>query len=129
MKNQIRALHIHIICNNSQVKEYDILASRKFNIGDETYVIKGNCCYLRKNNNIITEVAYYHEGNPNPYDLRKVEKNKGLNANELDHYIDGDIFNILIECQTMLDRSRHTKTIATIVLIIGIFNFILLRFF
>lgn len=123
MKQKLKPIHIYIICSN-QIKEYDILASRKFNIEDETYVIKKNCCYLKKVNGEVTSVSFYIESNPNPFDLNDTENNVGLTSVELDKYIGGDIFNILNECQNQNDRSKFTFQLVVFVTIVAVIELI-----
>lgn len=123
IKGKIKALHVYIMCNNNQVKEYDVIASRKFNIGDETYVIKEKCCYLKKIGDVIKEVAYYFETNPNPFNLKNIAKNYGLNEKELDKYIGGDLHHILMECQNQ-DRSKYIFPATCFVFALGVITFI-----
>ena len=56
--NKLKCITVYIICNNKQIKEYEINASRKFNINDETYVIKNDCCYIKKVNDVFKEIAF-----------------------------------------------------------------------
>lgn len=118
------ALTVFILCKNKLVKEYIVTASRKFNIGDETYIIKKDCTYPRCYHNMIQLVSYYTEGNPNPYNLREVEKNIGLNSTELNHAIEGDVNNIIVNCQRK-DRTKHIFTLSAMILGIGILQFII----
>lgn len=120
-RNEI-ALTVYLLCKNKLVKEYGIIASRKFNIGDETYVIKRRCCYPRLRNGQPELVSFYSEGNPNPHDLRKPE-NKGLNGIELDRYVSGDVYNIIIECQRK-DKTRYIFNIAVFVCVMCFIQFI-----
>ena len=127
LANKLKSLHVYIICNNRQIKQYDIIATKKFNINDETYVVKDTCCYLKKIKGQYKEITFYIEGNPNPFDLSK-NKNEGLRTEELDSYIGGDIFNILIECQEQQDRSKHILQLAGIVFFFGLMHFISMFF-
>lgn len=120
--NKLKDITVYVICNNKQIKEYEINASRKFNIDDETYVIKNDCCYIKKINNVFKEIAFYVEGNPNPFKIDKHMNNIGLTSNELDNYIASDIFNIIIECQQQ-DKSKYTFQLVMIVFIFGVINF------
>lgn len=120
----LKNLHVYIFCNNKQIKEYDILATKKFNVEDETYVIKNDCCYFKTIDNVLREVIFYVEGNPNPFKLEDKKENYGLSSDELDNYIAGDIFNIIIECQEENDKSKYVFNIALIVLALGIIDFI-----
>lgn len=125
--NKNKEVNIYIFCKNKQIKEYYVNASRKFNIEDETYVIKEKCCYLRQFEDGFKLVSFYVEGNPNPFDLRNIEKNKGLNKKELDGYIAGDIFNILIECQEE-DRRPMILHLTAFVFVLSFISFILMFF-
>ena len=104
--NKLKEVRVYIICNNRQIKQFDVNASRKFNIKDETYVIKESRCYLKKFENEYKEVSFYIEGNPNPLKLEPNYVNEGLTQTELDGFIGADLFNILVECQEA-DRSRY----------------------
>lgn len=121
--NKPKPLTVYIICKNKQKKEYDIFATRKFNIDDETYVIKEKCCYLKKMENNVKEFSLYNQGNPNPIELKEKFKNMGLTSNELDSYIAGDIFNIIAECQQN-DRSKYVLGIAITLLAFAVINFV-----
>ena len=117
-----RSIFVYILCNN-QLMEYKVHATRKFNIDDETYVIKSKCCYFKKINEVYELVSYYVEGNPNPFRLDNVNGNTGLTPDELDSYISGDMFNILIECQEE-DKKKYTLQLVGVVFAIAVIQFI-----
>lgn len=117
-----RSVYIYILCNN-QLMEYRVNASRKFNIDDETYVIKPRCCYFKQIHGVYELVSYYVEGNPNPFKLDNTNGNKGLTEDELDSYISGDMFNILIECQEE-DKKKYILQLVAITTTIAIIQFI-----
>lgn len=117
-----KPLTVFIICKNTTIKEYDIFATRKFNLQDETYVVKEKCCYQKNIDGEIKLVSYYNQGNPNPIKLKKGFKNIGLTSNELDSYISADIFNIIAECQQN-DRSKYILGIVGILFIFAFINF------
>ena len=117
-----RSIYVYILCNN-QLMEYRVNASRKFNIDDETYVIKPKCCYFKQINGVYELVSYYVEGNPNPFKLDDTGGNKGLTEDELDSYISGDMFNILIECQEE-DKKKYIIQLAGVCTAIAIIQFI-----
>ena len=117
-----RSIYAYILCNN-QLMEYRVNATRKFNVGDETYVIKAKCCYFKKVNKIFELVTYYVEGNPNPFSLDNVDGNVGLTEKELDNYIGGDLFNILVECQEE-DKKRYIIQLVSATLVIAIIQFL-----
>lgn len=116
MENEI---NVFIFCKNKQIKEFSIKATKKFNIGDETYIIKKDCVYTKKINDKLCLVSFYTESNPNPYNLKKLSENIGLSIFELDNLISGDIFNILVECQK-LDKQKYIFQLAFVNLIFGI---------
>ena len=116
-------LTVYMLCKNKLIKDYIVMASRKFNIGDETYVIKKECCYPRIQDGYPEIVAYYVEGNPNPFDLKNIEKNNGLKSGELENYIAGDVFNIIMECRKK-DKTRYILGFAVLTFLLGLINFI-----
>jgi len=116
-ESKTRPLTAYILCKNKQIKEYSANVTRKFNLNDETYVVKGKCCYIKKINGQWRQFSLYIEGNPNPFNLNKIEENEGLTNKELDSYIAGDLFNILIECQ-MMDKRRYVIALTTFSFII-----------
>ena len=117
-----RSIYVYILCNN-QLMEYRVNASRKFNIDDETYVIKSKCCYFKQIHGVYELVSYYVEGNPNPFRLDNTGGNVGLTKEELDGYISGDMFNILIECQEE-DKKKYIIQLAGVCTAIAIFQFV-----
>ena len=116
-----RSIYIYILCNN-QLMEYRVNASRKFNVDDETYVIKSKCCYFKQIHGVYELVSYYVEGNPNPFKLDDTGGNTGLTEDELDGYISGDMFNILIECQEE-DKKKYILQLVAITTTIAIIQF------
>jgi hypothetical protein len=127
MSKQENYLTAYIFNRNKTISEYIILATKKFIVNDETYVIKDNCTYKKIINGKIKLVSYYSEGNPNPYNLKSIAKNTGLTSDELDSLIAGDIYNILIECQDN-SKQRYVFNIAVFVLILNVFNLIMTFF-
>ena len=121
--NKLKNLHVYILCNNRQIKEFDVSATRKFNIENETYVIKDKCCYFKMIDGIYKEISFYIEGNPNPFNLNDVKENKGLDEKELDRYVGADLFNIILECQKT-DRSKYILQLVSIVFIFSLISFI-----
>jgi len=59
----------YIVRGNRQIIEREVKASRKFKIGDDTYIIKSNCIFLKKINGILKSISIYRESNPNPYNF------------------------------------------------------------
>lgn len=69
----------YIIRGNRQVIEREVKASRKFKIGDETYIIKSDCIFLKKVNGMLKSISVYREGNPNPYSFDIAQENIYIN--------------------------------------------------
>lgn len=65
----------YIIRGNRQVIEREVKASRKFKIGDDTYIIKSDCIFLKKIENVLKSISVYREGNPNPYSFDIAKEN------------------------------------------------------
>lgn len=63
----------YIIRGNRQVIEREVKASRKFKIGDDTYIIKSDCIFLKKINGVLKSISVYRESNPNPYNFELAE--------------------------------------------------------
>jgi hypothetical protein len=122
--NKMKELTAIIFCKNKQIKQYHVVASKKFNIEDETYVVKRNCCYLMEDEmGKLHEYALYYESNPNPFNLDELGKNDGLTENEIDAYIGADLFNILNECQ-QIDKSKYMIHLVIIVFGLSVIEFI-----
>lgn len=117
-----RSIYVYILCNN-QLMEYRVNATRKFNVDDETYVIKPDCCYFKQIHSVYELVSYYVEGNPNPFRLDNTNGNTGLTENELDGYISGDMFNILIECQEE-NKKKYILQLVAVTTGIAIIQFV-----
>ena len=64
-----------IVRGNRQVIEREVKASRKFKIGDDTYIIKSECIFLKRVNGILKSISIYREGNPNPYNFSIAKEN------------------------------------------------------
>lgn len=64
-----------IIRGNRQVIEREVKASRRFKIGDDTYIIKSDCIFLKKVDGILKSISVYREGNPNPYGFDIAQEN------------------------------------------------------
>lgn len=64
-----------IIRGNRQVIEREVKASRKFKIGDDTYIIKSECIFLKKIEGVLKSISVYREGNPNPYSFDIAKEN------------------------------------------------------
>jgi len=101
----------YIVKGNRQVIERNIIASKRFRIEDNTYIVKADCI-LRKNiGGELRGVAYYREGNPNPYNFTSI--NKGLTSSELDKAYSEDFHNILV------DMKSDRKTLFILVFVLA----------
>lgn len=87
----------HIFKGNRQVVRRTVIASKRFKVDDETYIIKPECIFLKNVDGYQRPVSYYREGNPNPYDFRKL--NNGLTATELDRLYAEDFYHIITALQ------------------------------
>ena len=87
----------YIIRGNRQVVRREVIATKRFKVDDDTYVIKPQCIFLKNIGGMLQSVSYYREGNPNPYDFKK--ENTGLEANELDRIFAEDFFHIITDLQ------------------------------
>lgn len=119
--NEENYLTAYIFNRNKTISEYIVQATKKFIVNDETYVIKDNCTYKKVIDKKLKLVSYYSEGNPNPYNLKTLERNTGLTEKEIDSLIAGDIYNILIECQNT-SKQKYILGIAFFLLFLGIFT-------
>lgn len=124
--NKSRNMIAYILCNK-QLKEFRINATRKFNVNDETYVIKSDCCYFKRVDGILEMISFYVEGNPNPFKLEDYNNNIGLTDVELDRYIGGDMFNILIECQEQ-DKRKYVINLVVVCFVLTLIQFLAILF-
>lgn len=113
-----------MLCKNQQIKEFQTNASRKFNLDDDTYVIKNDCCFLKEVDGLIKQVSYYVEGNPNPFNLKNLFNNEGLTTEELGNYLNADLFKIINECQNN-DRRKYILPLVCIVFALCVMETIL----
>lgn len=127
MSKQENFLTAYIFNRNKTISEYVVVATKKFVVNDETYVIKDSCTYKKIIGDVLKLVAFYSEGNPNPYNLKSVKDNTGLTENELDDIIAGDIYNILIECQNE-SKQKYVYSISVLVLLMALF-YLVMSFF
>jgi hypothetical protein len=87
----------YIIRGNRQVVRREVVATKRFKVDDDTYVIKPQCIFLKNIDGTLQSVSYYREGNPNPYDFK--DENIGLKADELDRIFAEDFFHIITDLQ------------------------------
>ena len=87
----------YIVLGNRQVVRREVVASKRFRVDEETYLIKPECIFLKNVDGHLRSVSYYREGNPNPYSF--VTKNEGVKADELDRIFAEDFFHIITSLQ------------------------------
>jgi hypothetical protein len=101
----------YIVKGNRQVVSRMVTASKRFRVEEDTYVIRENCIFLKMIEGKMQSVAYYREGNPNPYDFKTL--NQGLTPNELDRMYADDFFHIVTD-MSVTNRMLYVLIIAII---------------
>jgi len=101
----------YIVKGNRQVVKREVIASKRFRVDEETYLIKPECIYLKNIDGNMRSVSYYREGNPNPYEFKG--DNRGIDAGELDRVFSEDFFHIV----TNLQPEKKTIYVLLIVII------------
>lgn len=86
-----------IVKGNRQVARREVIASKRFRVDEETYLIKPECIFLKNIDSQLRSISIYREGNPNPYDFRT--ENTGITAKELDRIFAEDFFHIVTDLQ------------------------------
>jgi hypothetical protein len=87
----------YIIKGNRQVVRREVVASKRFRVDDETYIIRPECIFLKNIDGAIHSISVYREGNPNPYNFQ--EENLGIKSKELDRIFAEDFFHIVTSLQ------------------------------
>jgi hypothetical protein len=87
----------YIMRGNRQMLKVNVKASKRFIVNQDTYIIKKSCIFTRINNGKLESVAFYSEGNPNPYDFKKV--NDGLSYEEFNILYGEDLYDMLVKLQ------------------------------
>ncbi len=87
----------HIIKGNRQIVKREVIASKRFRVDEETYLIKPECIFLKNIDGLLRSVSYYREGNPNPYDFKT--ENIGISPKDLDRLFAEDFFHIVTNLQ------------------------------
>lgn len=87
----------YIIKGNRQITKRESTASKRFRVGDNTYIVRDDCIFYKNIDGKLQTVSYYREGNPNPYNFK--DDNTGLTPEELDSYYAEDFYNILVDAQ------------------------------
>jgi len=83
----------HVVKGNRQVARREVVASKRFRLDEETYLIKPECIFLANVDGELRSVSYYREGNPNPYNFEG--ENIGVVAKELDRIFAEDFYHIV----------------------------------
>ncbi|PNX49480.1 MAG: hypothetical protein BV457_01595 [Thermoplasmata archaeon M9B1D] len=94
---QEKSFVAYIVKGNRQVIKREVVASKRFRVQDDTYIVKDECIFYKNIEGVLRSVSYYREGNPNPYNFKDI--NKGLSEtdenNELNEFYEKDFYNIL----------------------------------
>jgi hypothetical protein len=106
-----------IVKGNRQVVKREVIASKRFRVDAETYLIRPECIFMKVIDGHLTSVSYYREGNPNPYDFK--QENIGIKATELDRIFAEDFYHIVTDLQPE-QRGFYIMALAFINLIIFI---------
>lgn len=109
----------YIVKGNRQIIKRDIIASKRFRVEDNTYVVRDQCIYYKNIEGRLKSVSYYRENNPNPYNFKG--DNIGLTKDELDDFFAEDLFHIINEIEPQ-NRSVY-------IFLMSIFNLILCLLF
>ena len=87
----------YIIKGNRQIAKREVIASKRFRVDEETYLIRPEAIFLKNVDDILRSVSYYREGNPNPYNFEG--ENIGVKADELDRVFAEDFYHIVTNLQ------------------------------
>lgn len=109
----------YIVKGNRQIVKREVIASKRFRVDEETYLIKPECIFLKNVNGILRSISYYREGNPNPYGFMEI--NLGVSSNELDRLFAEDFYHIITNLQP--------KNRMVYLLLLAVVNLILLIVF
>jgi len=104
----------YIVKSNRQIIKRDIIASKRFRIENNTYIVKSESIFYKNIEGTLHSVAYYRENNPNPYTFKS--DNTGLTEDELNNFFAEDLYYILNDIQP------ENKNIY--ILLLSIFNMI-----
>ena len=83
----------YIVKGNSQIIRRDIIASKRFRVEDNTYLVRDECIFYKNIEGRLRSVSYYRENNPNPYNFKNI--NTGVNVDDFDKFFAEDLFNII----------------------------------
>lgn len=101
----------YIIKGNRQVVSRMVTASKRFRVDEEMYIIREGSIFLKKVDGRLRSVAYYKEGNPNPYSFEK--ENEGVTPAELDRIFAEDFYHIVTNLQIM-NRSLYILVVVIV---------------
>lgn len=87
----------YIIKGNRQIVKREVIASKRFRVDEETYIIRPEAIFLKNIDGMLKSVSYYKEGNPNPYTFEG--ENIGIKAEELDRIFAEDFYHIVTNLQ------------------------------
>lgn len=87
----------YIIKGNRQIVKREVIASKRFRVDEETYLIRPESIFLKNVDGILRSVSYYREGNPNPYTFEG--ENAGIKPEELDRVFAEDFYHIITNLQ------------------------------
>lgn len=108
----------YIVKGNRQVIRREVVASKRFRVDEETYIIRPECIFLKNVDGVLRSVSYYREGNPNPYNFK--EENLGIKADELDRIFAEDFYHIVTNLQPE-NRMRYILFVVGATLGLSIF--------
>ena len=83
----------YIVKGNRQIIRRDIIASKRFRVEDNTYLVRDECIFYKNIDGRLRSVSYYRENNPNPYNFKTI--NTGVNVDDFDKFFAEDLFNII----------------------------------
>ena len=83
----------YIVKGNRQIIRRDIIASKRFRVEDNTYLVRDECIFYKNIDGRLRSVSYYRENNPNPYNFKDI--NTGVNVDDFDKFFAEDLFNII----------------------------------
>jgi hypothetical protein len=87
----------YIMRGNKQMLKVNVKASKRFIVNQDTYIIKKDCIFTRIHQGKIESVAFYSEGNPNPYSFKTL--NDGLGYEEFNTIYGEDLYDMLVKLQ------------------------------
>ena len=87
----------YIVKGNRQIIRRDIIASKRFRVEDNTYMVRDESIFYKNIAGKLRSVSYYRENNPNPYNFKGI--NTGVNKDDFDKFFAEDLFNIINDIQ------------------------------